>query len=52
MPDPIQAALAAPAAGRHADAIAAWRAVLAQSLGDWRLGLELRASMKAALHSP
>ncbi len=52
MPDPVQAALAARVAGRHADAMAAWRAALAQSPDDWRLGLELRASMKAALHYP
>ena len=52
MSDPIQAALRARAAGRHLDAMAAWRAALAQSPDDWRLGLELRASMKAALHYP
>ena len=52
MPDPIQTALAARAAGRHADAMDAWRAALAQAPDDWRLGLELRASMKAALHYP
>ena len=52
MPDPVQTALAARAAGRHADAMAAWRAALAQSPDDWRLGLELRGSMKAALHYP
>ena len=52
MPNPIQAALQARAAGRHTDAMAAWRAALAQSPDDWRLGLELRASMKAALHYP
>ena len=52
MPDLVQAALAARAAGRHNDAMAAWRAALAQSPDDWRLGLELRASMKAALHYP
>ena len=52
MPDPIQAALQARAAGRHADAMDAWRAALALAPDDWRLGLELRASMKAALHYP
>jgi len=52
MPDPVQAALAARAAGRHADSMAAWRAALARSPDDWRLGLQLRQSMKAALHYP
>ena len=52
MPDPEQTALQARAAGRHTDAMEAWRAALALAPDDWRLGLELRASMKAALHYP
>jgi tetratricopeptide (TPR) repeat protein len=53
MPEcPIQTALQARAAGRHDDAIAAWRAALAQAPDDWQLALQLRQSMKAALHYP
>ncbi len=52
MHDPVQAALLARAEGRHNDAIAAWRLALAASPDDWRLGWELRASLKAALHYP
>ncbi len=50
--DPIQAALAARAAGRHSEAIDAWRAALRQRPDDWRLGLQLKQELKAALHYP
>ena len=50
--DPIQAALAARAAGRHGEAIDAWRAALQRHPDDWRLGLQLKQELKAALHYP
>lgn len=52
MQDSIETALQARAEGRHSAASAAWRLALAQSPDDWRLGLQLRQSMKAALHYP
>ncbi len=50
--DPVQAALAARAAGRHGKAIDAWRAALQQHPDDWQLGLQLKQELKAALHYP
>ena len=50
--DPVADALAARASGRPLDAMAAWRRALAQAPDNWRLGLELRRDMKAALHYP
>ena len=50
--DPIQAALAARAAGRHGEAADAWRAALQQHPDDWQLGLQLKQELKAALHYP
>ena len=45
-------ALQARAEGRHLDAVDAWRAALAQAPEDWRLALELKHDLKAALHYP
>ena len=50
--DPATAALAARAAGRPLEAMAAWRRALSHRPDDWRLALELRRDMKAALHYP
>ena len=45
-------ALQAREAGDHDRAIPAWRALLAQRPRDWRLALELKRDLKAALHYP
>ncbi len=45
-------ALDARAAGAHARAIDAWRALLVQHPDDWTLALELKRDLKAALHYP
>ncbi len=45
-------ALQARAAGQHERAVAAWRALLRQHPDDWRLALELKRDLKAALHFP
>lgn len=52
MPSSTATALAARASGDHARAIEAWRAALADAPDDWRLGLELKQELKAALHYP
>src|SRR3954465_1527178 len=45
-------ALQARAAAEHERAIACWRALLQQCPDDWRLALELKRDLKAALHYP
>ncbi len=45
-------ALQARAAGEHERAIGLWRALLRQRPDDWRLALELKRDLKAALHYP
>lgn len=45
-------ALHAREAGDHDRAIAAWRAALAVQPEDWRLALELKRELQAALHFP
>lgn len=51
--DALQAqALRAREAGEHERAIALWRAQLRQRPEDWRLALELKRDLKAALHYP
>jgi glycosyl transferase family 25 len=45
-------ALQARAAGEHERAMTCWRALLAQRPEDWRLALELKRDLKAALHYP
>ncbi|MBV8911938.1 MAG: glycosyltransferase family 25 protein [Acetobacteraceae bacterium] len=45
-------ALRAREAGEHERAIACWRALLRHRPDDWRLALELKRDLKAALHYP
>ena len=45
-------ALRAREAGEHERAIGLWRALLAEQPDDWRLALELKRDLKAALHYP
>ena len=45
-------ALRARAGGEHERAIGLWRTLLEEQPSDWRLGLELKHDLKAALHYP
>ena len=45
-------ALQARAAGAHEHAIGLWRALLREQPDDWRVALELKRDLKAALHYP
>jgi len=46
------AALAARASGEHERAAGLWRSLLTERPTDWRLALELKHDLKAALHYP
>ncbi len=52
VPGFVEQGLAAREAGRTDDAIDAWRAALRRAPNDWRLALELKRDLKAALHYP